>query len=517
MPDHPTTTLDVPQVQPDSSRFRVSESAMGTIVIFGATGDLARRKLLPAIYNLWLADLLPRKLAVVGVGRQNLTDDNYRESMCEALKQFSRTREGMGDSCDPFISNLHYHSLNFDSADAFSALGARLDELEKNRALAHSRLYYLATAPDFFLSIIRCLGLSGMLPPNTPETWRRVVIEKPFGNDLESARHLNAEITSVLSEEQVYRIDHYLGKETVQNVFSFRFGNAIFEPLFNQKYIDHVQITVAETVGMEGRRGEFYDKTGAVRDVIQNHGLQLMCILAMEPPASFTSKEIRDEKTKVLSSVTLPDRDKIETWAVRGQYTEGSKIKGYLSEEGVAAESTTETYAALRLVVDNWRWAGVPFLIRTGKRLKARATEIAVQFKHPPMRFFEKIGVKTPEANVLVFRIQPDEAISLTFSAKAPGMEFNLLPVNMNFDYGRAFEKDLPDAYERLLLDALRGDPSLFTRADEIENAWRIVTEIRERWEGDRPPELYRPGTWGPTAADRLMEFCQGSWRQPAS
>ena len=497
-----------------SALFHIAEEHMATIVIFGATGDLAQRKLIPAIYHLWRGGYLPKRLAVVGVSRRDLSDDVYREMMCEALKKFSRTASSGDDSCDPFVGNLYYHSLNFAGDEDFSGLGERLEQLEKKLELSGNRLFYLSTAPDFFPTIIDKLGAANMVRNGNDSKWARVVIEKPFGHDLESARALNAEVQSVLGEDQIFRIDHYLGKETVQNIFAFRFGNAIFEPLFNQKYVDHVQITVAETIGMEGRRGEFYDKTGALRDVVQNHALQLMCLVAMEPPAIFNAKQIRDEKVKVLTSTDLPKQDP-RKWLIRGQYTEGRDIKGYLNEQGVASDSLTETFVALKLFVDNWRWAGVPFFIRHGKYLKKRVTEIVIQFRHPPTHYFKHMGVDMPDSNVLVFRIQPDEAISLRFSAKPPGMEFQIQPVDMDFNYGHAFQKDMPDAYERLILDALRGDSTLFTRADEIENAWRIVTDILHIWETQPPPELYRPGTWGPSAADRLFEGCQGCWRSP--
>jgi glucose-6-phosphate 1-dehydrogenase len=323
-------------------------------------------------------------------------------------------------------------------------------------------------------------------------------------------------LQSVLDEEQNYRIDHYLGKETVQNIFSFRFGNTIFEPLFHRNYVDHVQITVAETDGVEGR-GEFYDKTGAIRDVLQNHCLQLMCVVAMEPPSGFTADCVRDEKLKVLSSVVLPDEDP-KRWISRGQYTEDRTTSGYLAEEGVAEESTTETFVGLRLTIDNWRWAGVPFFIRTGKRLKSKVTEIALRFKQPPTDFFKKLGIPLPAANVLVFRIQPNEAILLSFNAKPPGMSFRIQPVDLDFHYEETFRSAIPEAYERLILDAMRGDSTLFTRADEIEEAWRIVTEITRRWHGDQPPDPYRPNTWGPASADRLFDDapgCHGGWRKP--
>jgi len=496
---------------PTESAFRIAPEDMGTIVIFGATGDLARRKLIPAVYHLWEGGYLPRDLKVLGVSRRDLGDAEWRDMMCKGLKEHSRS--GEQDSCDPFVENLYYHSLQFDDDQGFHKLAKRLDEFDGDSAHGGNRLYYLSVPPEIFDVIVKGLGEARLIYPPGGEKWSRVVIEKPFGRDLESAQALNERLQSVCTEEQIFRIDHYLGKETVQNIFSFRFGNAIFEPLFNEKYVDHVQITVSEALGMEDR-GDFYDNTGALRDVVQNHALQLMCLVAMEPPATFGAKEIRDEKVKVLSSVHLPKNEDLRDWLVRGQYTESSDVKGYLSEEGVAEDSQTETYVALKLYIDNWRWAGVPFFIRHGKRLKERRTEICIQFNRPPTHYFKNLGIQTPEANTLVFRIQPDEAISLKFAAKPPGMEFTIQSVEMDFNYGHVFQKDMPDAYERLILDAIRGDSTLFTRADEIENAWNIVTEILEIWQGDvPPPELYRPGTWGPSVADRLFAACQGCWR----
>jgi glucose-6-phosphate 1-dehydrogenase len=488
---------------------------MGTIVIVGATGDLAGRKLIPAVYNLWDAGLLPKRLAVVGVARREKTDAQFREEMCDALKKFSRTNRGLGDTCDPFISNLHYQQLELADGPGYGRLRQRLEDLEKRLGLPGNRLFYLAVGPEFFAPVVECLGAAGMIRAMGEDRWSRVVVEKPFGFDLESARALNARLSAVLAEDQVFRIDHYLGKETVQNIFAFRFGNAIFEPLFNQKYVDHVQITMAETMGMEGRRGAFYDKTGALRDVVQNHLLQLLSLVAMEPPAVMGAKYTRDEKVKVLGSIGLPENEPLPSWCVRGQYAEGPNVPGYLAEEGVGPDSVTETYVALRLHVDNWRWAGVPFMLRTGKRLKSRVTEIAIQFKQPPMHFFRELGVPVPEANTLAFRIQPDEAISLRFNSKPPGMEMGIQPVDMDFTYGRAFKEGLPEAYERLLLDALRGDSTLFMRADEIDYAWRIATDISATWDGAAAPELYRPGTWGPSEANRLFAGCQGNWRTP--
>ncbi len=500
---------------PDTSRFTIPPKAMSTIVIFGTTGDLTARKVLPAIYNLWNGGFLPHEIAVVGVARKDKSDSEWRADMCEALKEYSRTGAGLGENCDPFVANLCYHRFNFNENDDLGGLGEHLDDIEAERNLAHHRLYYLATPPEFFSPLIHKLGQAGLIRNPSDDVKTRVVIEKPFGSDLESAQALNADILEVLAEEQTFRIDHYLGKETVQNIFAFRFGNCIFEPLFNQHYVDHVQITVAESAGMEGRRGGFYDHVGALRDVVQNHGLQLLSLVAMEPPSIFGGREIRDEKRKVLDAVTLPLKDPLGTWVVRGQYSRGNDMDGYLSEEGVDPNSNTETYVALRLYVDNWRWSQVPFLIRTGKRLKKRVTEVAIQFKHPPTHYFRSLGVELPGPNRLVFRIQPDEAIGLDFNAKPPGMEYALRTVGMDFNYGQAFAGSIPDAYERLLLDALRGDSMLFMRADEIESAWRIITEVMEHWGEDPMPDLYRCGTWGPPSADDLFGCCQGEWRTP--
>jgi glucose-6-phosphate 1-dehydrogenase len=515
MAEQPKVAFEGNTPLPAASSHRITSDSMATIVIFGATGDLASRKLIPAIYNLWVEGYLPKRIAVVGVARRAKGEAEFRAEMCEALKEHSRSGHGSSETCDPFVSNLHYHQLDFGFLDGYEALGQRLAEIESTYELPGNRLYYMAVAPEHFGPLVERLGRSRLIRPGSTEPWYRVVFEKPFGEDLATAQALNRHISGTLDENQAYRIDHYLGKETVQNIFAFRFGNAIFEPLFNQHYVDHVQITMAETVGMEGRRGGFYDRVGALRDVVQNHLLQLLCLVAMEPPSTFSAKEVRDEKVKVLRSVVLPESDDPNTWCVRGQYAEGTDINGYLSEEGVAPGSTTETFAALRLYVDNWRWAGVPFLLRSGKRLKKRMTEIAIRFKHPPTHFFRNWGVALPPPNVLAFRIQPDEAISLTFNAKPPGMAFQTQPVNMDFCYGQTFEGQLPEAYERLLLDVLRGDSTLFMRSDEIEAAWEIVTRVRHVWERVPSVELYRPYSWGPEIARNVFIDLDASWRTP--
>lgn len=514
MSGQPTAAFQPMEPMRDTSRYSIPPDAMATIVIFGATGDLTERKLLPAIYNLAAAEFLPKRFAVVGVARRPKTDNEWREEMCEGLKKFSRTGHGADDACEPFVSNLFYHQLDFAHQDDFSDLERRLREIEEKMGLPGNRLFYLATLPELFAPVVQKLGRAGMIRGAGDEHWSRVVVEKPFGHDLDSAIRLNEELKSVLREDQIYRIDHYLGKETVQNIFAFRFGNSIFEPLFHRNYVDHVQITVAETVGVEGR-GEFYDKTGSMRDVVQNHCLQLMCLVAMEPPPAFGAKEVRDEKVKVLSSVTLPEGDPA-TWIARGQYAGDRQTPGYLTEEGVAEDSKTETFVALRLGIDNWRWAGVPFFIRSGKQLKAKVTEIALRFKQPPTDFFQKLGIPLPAANALVFRIQPNEAILLSLNAKPPGMSFQIQSVDLDFHYEQTFQEAIPEAYERLILDAMRGDSTLFTRADEVEQAWRIVTDIMRRWP-DEQPEPYRPRSWGPASADRLFAYagCHGGWRKP--
>lgn len=500
---------------PGDHAHAIAPDAMATIVIFGATGDLAGRKLIPAIYNLWCSGYLPESIAVVGVARRPWSDNEFRTRMCEALKKHSRTGHGSSEECDPFVSNLFYHQFDFEEGGDLRSLADRLTEIEEMQDLPGKRLFYLAVGPEYFAPLVTRIGEAGMVANACDERWSRFVIEKPFGRDLASARALNAELSEVLAEDQIYRIDHYLGKETVQNIFAFRFANTIFEPLFNHTFVDHVQITVAEEIGMEGRRGAFYDKTGALRDVVQNHALQLMCLVAMEPPSQFNAKETRDEKVKVLRSITMPTDLPLEQWCVRGQYAEGRETPGYLSEEGVDPDSTTETFVALRLNVDNWRWAGVPFLIRSGKRLKSRVTEIAIQFKRAPTHQFRSRGLTLPEPSVLTFRIQPNEAISLTLNSKPPGMDFRLENVAMDFTYGQSFMEDLPEAYERLLLDAIRGDSTLFMREDEIETAWSICTEVLDRWRDAQPPDLYRPYTWGPVEANRLMEGRLGGWRTP--
>ena len=496
-----------------------------TIVIFGASGDLAHRKLLPALFHLNQSGYLPERYAILGISRTPMSDVAFREHMLEHFRE-SFPEAAQGVTCDhPVMGALHYLAGSA-TDDAFPGqLKARLEQLEKDRQLPGNRLFYLSVTPKLFAPIIEQLGAAGVLHRREDECWSRVIIEKPYGRDLESARALNKRVTAVLDESQIFRIDHFLGKETVQNILTFRFANAIFEPLYNQKYIDHVQITAAETLGMEGRRGAYYDQSGALRDMVQNHLMQLLCLLAMEPPCAMDARAIRDEKVKVLRSLAPFSCPTAAACTIRGQYgpgkIDGKAVKGYREEEGVARDSQTETYVALRLGIDNWRWAGVPFFLRTGKRLRRRVSEIAVHFKPAPLLLFrgvaDQLGVPMPKPtpNQLMFRIQPDEGIRLSFGCKQPGLRMQLDQVEMDFAYGREFEQRMPEAYERLILDALRGDASLFTRSDEVDYAWSYIDQVLLGWQGEKPLDFpnYEPGSDGPADADRLLAGTEAKWR----
>jgi glucose-6-phosphate 1-dehydrogenase len=511
----------------DASYGSVRAEDSVTVVIFGASGDLAKRKLIPALYHLEAGGYLPERYAVVGVSRTPLADEAYREAMLDALREQVKDGATTVGADHPVVKALYYQPGDVGDVASFTALKARLETIERERGLDGNRLFYLSVAPQFFRVILEHLKAAGLIRRRDESTWSRVIIEKPFGTDLASAQALNAEVTAILDEHQIYRIDHYLGKETVQNILSFRFGNSIFEPLFNQKYIDHVQITVAETLGMEGRRGAYYDKAGTLRDMVQNHMLQLLCLIAMEPPSGLEARGIRDEKVKVLRTLVPLSRKDVAASTVRGEYgvgeLESKVVKGYRQEDGVDPHSVTETYVALRIKIDNWRWAGVPFFLRSGKRLARRVSEIAVQFKQPPLHLFRHLGddeadefsAPRPRSNILVMRIQPDEGISLSFACKQPGMRIQLEEVNMDFYYGEAFQQRPPEAYERLLLDALRGDASLFTRSDEVECSWRFIQSIHDGWANLPPPAFpnYYPFTDGPDEAQRLFEGTQGRWR----
>jgi glucose-6-phosphate 1-dehydrogenase len=489
-----------------------------TFVLFGATGDLSHRKVIPAIYQLWRSNLLPHEFVLVCIGRRPYDDASFRAEMRTAVDQFSRIQPVDPDVWSEFERRMTYFRLDFDDPAAFDRLAVQLLAPD---AITHTRgnmLFYLATQESAFPEIIAQLGRVGLDHEHHVGGWRRIVIEKPFGRDLDSAIRLNREVAKVFRESQVYRIDHYLGKETVRNLLVFRFGNGIFEPLWNRRYVDHIQITMAESLGVE-ERGAFYEETGAVRDVVQNHLLQLLTLVAMEPPATFEAEALRDEKVKVLRAIpAFTPRDAAHN-VVRGQYGPGwvgaEQVKGYRQEPVVDPESETETFAAVKLTIDDWRWSGVPFYLRTGKRLGRRATEIAVQFKNVPHRLFLESSTD-PEPNLLAMRIQPDEGILLRFVAKVPGLGLDIRAVNMDFTYGSAFNVDSPDAYETLILDALLGDGSLFTRADEAEQAWSIVTPIIDAWIDMPAPDFpnYAAGSWGPEAASQLIERDGRRWRR---
>jgi glucose-6-phosphate 1-dehydrogenase len=500
--------------------------AASTVVLFGASGDLTERKLIPALYHLEESGLLPPRTAIVGAARRAWSDESFRDAMREAIRRHARGSEpgAAGETAgearrERFAGSLFYQPVAFDDPAAYQALAARLEEIERRLGLPGNRLFYLATSPRYFAPIVQALAGAGLVrPPGGGGPWSRVVVEKPVGHDLESARALNAEILSVLAEDQVFRIDHYLGKETVQNLLALRFANGIFEPLWNRKYIDHVQITVAESIGVEGRGG-YYDGAGALRDMVQNHLLQVLSLVAMEPPGAMEADTIRDEKVKVLRALREIPRREIDRHAVRGQYAAGTilgePVPGYLEEEGVPQESATETYVALRLHIDSWRWAEVPFFLRCGKRLPKRTTEIAIRFKKPPLPLFGAAAARTVAPNTLIVNVQPDEGISLCFGAKVPGPDLFVRQVKMDFRYGTSFAVPSPEAYERLLLDALGGDSTLFTRRDEVEAQWTFITEILEAWkEAGSAPFPYAAGTWGPPEADVLLDGLEGEWRR---
>jgi len=488
------------------------------VVVFGGTGDLSARKVVPALYQLWRTNLLPHEFVVLALGRRDQDDEGFRTEIRAGLERFSRVLPLDEAVASSFIDRILYQRLDFDDAGAFDALAARLTAIDHDQATGGNRLYYLATQPSAFSEIVAQLGRVGLDHETHGGGWRRIVIEKPFGHDLESARRLNRDVGKVFRESQIYRIDHYLGKETVRNLLVFRFGNGIFEPIWNRRHIDHVQITVAESIGVEGR-GAFYEETGASRDFLQNHLLQLLSLVAMEPPATFDANALRDEKVKVLRAIQDVTPEAVRHDVVRGQYgpgwVGGAPVPGYREEAKVDPLSETETFVAARLVIDDWRWSGVPFYVRVGKRLPKRSTEIAIQFKEVPHRLFVESS-SDPEPNLLAIRIQPDEGIMLRFGAKIPGLGIDVRSVTMDFTYGSAFAVDSPDAYETLILDALLGDASLFTRADEVETAWGIVDPIITAWADDGPPDFpnYEAGTWGPAAADDLLARDGRRWRR---
>jgi glucose-6-phosphate 1-dehydrogenase len=489
------------------------------VVIFGASGDLTKRKLLPALYHLEQSGLLPKDFAVVGVARRPL-EQSFAQDMKEGIISGGGV-ENDDAKLGPFVNRIKYHAMNFDDAAGYDALKTMLADVDEKFGTKGNRLFYLATAPEYFSDIIKYLGDHCMARPadcGDGKNWVRVIIEKPFGHDLESAKALNDEVNKVFGEDQIFRIDHYLGKETVQNILVFRFANGIFENVWNRNYIDHVEITAAESIGIEGR-GPFYETAGALRDVVQNHVMELLSFVAMEPPVSFGADAVRAEKVKVWKAVqAIHPAD-----TVRGQYgpgiVDGKPVIGYRQEDRVHPRSQTETYAALRLEIENWRWAGVPFYIRAGKRLSKRVTEISIQFKLPPLLLFKDAHGKGGEGiqpNVLSMRIQPDEGITLQFGAKVPGPTMTISKVNMDFSYAEAFGKSSANGYERLLLDAMLGDATLFAHRDGVEATWALMTPILQAWSKDPVKDFpnYAAGTWGPSAADALMESEGRKWRK---
>ncbi len=483
------------------------------VIIFGASGDLTKRKLLPALFHLEQSNLLPEEFSVVGVARRPLQGE-FEKDMREGILQFGGVQEGE-KKLDEFMQKVSYFAMNFDDPGGYDKLKTVLEGIDQKQGTKGNRLFYLATAPEYFAEIIEQLGGHGMAKPQHGNV--HVIIEKPFGHDLASARQLNDEVNRVFAEDQIFRIDHYLGKETVQNILIFRFANGIFEPVWNRNYVDHVQITAAEDIGIEGR-GPFYEKAGALRDVIQNHVMELLSFVALEPPVSFEADSMRREKVKVWRSVQpIHFMD-----AVRGQYgpgkVDGKDVKGYRQEDRVDPNSSTETYAALKVGIENWRWAGVPFYLRAGKRLAKRVTEITIQFKQPPQLLFKNQSgaCRELQPNLIAMRIQPDEGISLRFGAKVPSPNMEVCPVNMNFSYAEAFGKSSANGYERLLLDAMLGDATLFAHRDGVEATWSLLTPILDYWAANKPKDLpnYAAGTWGPKSADELLARDGRAWHK---
>ena len=487
------------------------------MVIFGASGDLTKRKLFPALYQLASQQALPPEFSLVGTAGREMSHEEFRRKMKEAADTFSGGTPTDGSAWEKLEQGLYYLSGNFSDLDSYGRLAGLLSQVDRERGTRSNRVFYLATPPSFYGDIIRGLDSAGL--SRSPEGWTRIVIEKPFGHDLESARSLNRELSQVFDELQVYRIDHYLGKETVQNILVSRFSSGIFEPIWNRRYIDQVEITVAEDLGIENR-AKYYEESGALRDMLQSHMLQLLALTALEPPVSFDADAVRDEKVKALRSVRPLSAEEVRRYAVRAQYSEGwvggKRVNGYHGEAGVRPDSSTETYVALQCAVENWRWADVPFFLRTGKRLPARLTEITLRFKQPPIRLFKQLPDCGAAPTALTIQIQPEEGISLHFGAKLPGAAICVKPVSMRFSYADAFGVKAADSYQRLLLDCMLGDATLFARRDGVDASWSIVQPMLDAWESSPLDGIpaYPAGSWGPKEADELLERSGRNWTQ---
>ena len=520
-----------PEVSVAPSHYEVPQAF--SLVIFGASGDLTKRKLFPALYALAHDNLLPERFAVIGFARREMSHEAFRTDMRAAVEEFSRLKPVQSEVWDRLARSTYYVSSAFENPDGYATLGKQLTEVEARYGTCGNRMFYLATPPTSYTTVVGQLGGAKLVSAPWPELsspdwpcWTRIIVEKPFGRDLTTAAALNVEIHRVFHESQVYRIDHYLGKETVQNILTFRFGNSIFEPLWNRRYVDHVQVLVAEDLGVEGRGG-YYDAAGASRDMVQNHMLQLLSLVAMEPPATFDAEAVRDEKVKVLRAIRPMDAARVAELTVRAQYVRGTargkRVSAYADEPRVAEDTTTETYVAARLEIDNWRWAGVPFYLRTGKAMPKQVTEVTIQYRQPPLLLFEhaphpghKPGDEI-EPNLLTLRIQPDEGITLRVGLKPPGPRISVVPARLGFSYRETFGVDPAEAYERLLLDCMLGDSTLFIRKDEVETAWGLVTPMLRAWEsaGREGLAYYPAGTWGPTEADRFIQLSGRSWVNP--
>jgi glucose-6-phosphate 1-dehydrogenase len=507
----------MPEEEKRSSSIYGTSAEPCSVILFGASGDLAKRKVIPAMYDLAQHNSLGERYAIIGFARTPMTDESFRTTIGEAAKTISEVGPIDPAKWNDFSSNLYYSAGEYGDLNSYAQLAKRLAEIDKEKKLGGNRLFYLSTPPEVYPDIVEQLGRAGLAKPSNPNSWVRIIIEKPFGRDLASARELNKIVLDVFEEKQVYRIDHYLGKDTVQNLLVLRFGNGIFEPLWNRNYVDHVQITAAETLGVE-RRGGFYETAGALRDMIQSHVLQLTSLTAVEPPASFDATAVRNEKLKVLQSIRPFNLEMVAQSVVRGQYApgtvNGAKLAGYRDEPGVNPNSRTETFVAMKVLIDNWRWAGVPFYLRTGKRLAKRTTEIMIQFRCAPHIVFREREV---EPNRLVLNIQPDEGISVSFGAKRPGTEMSIGNVTMNFSYREAFGGASRSAYATLVNDCLRGDATLFDRGDSVEAAWSLVDPILDVWSAARTGKVptYPAGTWGPKESDQLLERDDRQWYNP--